>query len=280
MLRALTRFSRAVHRHVRAVWIGVAVALAVVLVSVITIDLGPAVRLRAERAGSNWLDRPLHIGRLGIRLGLGQFVVEDLRIDGLNPGDEPSLVARHIEVGLTWGALLHREVLLDSIEMDEWRMVVESWEGGRHSFPRFSGPPRPPRTGPAPVVTTLRAVHAGRGEFVYRDHGTPWSVTAPNLDVVVTKGGEYRGVARFDDGTISVRDYAPMRASLSTELPVSRADAAPRPHRPADHRRRVAGHRHRRVEPLAGADLLPDVEDPLPRDAGDLLAEGHLHAAW
>jgi hypothetical protein len=214
VLRAITRFTRAIHRPVRAVWIVVAVALAVLLVSVVTIDLGPALRVRAERAGSNWLARPLHIGRLGIRLGVGRFVVEDLRIDGLNPGDEPSLVARRVEVALTWGALFHREVLLDSIEMEDWRMVVESWAGGRHSFPRFSGPPRAPRQGPAPVVTTLQYVHAGRGEFVYRDHATPWSVSTGTLDVIVTKAGEYRGLARFDGGTIRIRDYAPMRADL------------------------------------------------------------------
>ena len=80
----------------------------------------------------------------------------------------PWLVAKRIDVSLTWGALLHREVLLDSIEMSDWRMVVETFPDGRQTFPRVNGPPRPPRTGPAPVVTTLQYVRATRGEFVVR----------------------------------------------------------------------------------------------------------------
>ena len=82
------------------------------------------------------------IGRLGIHLGRGKFVVEDLRIDGMLPGEPPWLVAKRIDVSLTWSALLGREVLLDDIEMTDWRMVVESFPDGRQTFPRVTGPPR------------------------------------------------------------------------------------------------------------------------------------------
>src|SRR5690606_12582925 len=111
------------YRYSRAIWIGLAIALAVLLVSSVSVDLGPALKARAERAGSNWLDRPMHIGRLGIQIARGRFVVEDLRVEGLTPQDDPWLVAERVEVSLTWGAILHREVLLDTIEMDNWRMV-------------------------------------------------------------------------------------------------------------------------------------------------------------
>jgi hypothetical protein len=36
--------------------------LAAALVSSLTIDLGPALKKRAETAGSDWLDRPMHMG--------------------------------------------------------------------------------------------------------------------------------------------------------------------------------------------------------------------------
>ena len=59
----------AAYRYSRAIWIGLAIALAVLLVSSVSVDLGPALKARAERAGSNWLDRPMHIGRLGVQNG-------------------------------------------------------------------------------------------------------------------------------------------------------------------------------------------------------------------
>jgi hypothetical protein len=210
----------AAYRYSRAIWIGLAIALAVLLVSSVSVDLGPALKARAERAGSNWLDRPMHIGRLGVQIARGRFVVEDLRVEGLTPEDDPWLVAKSVEVSLTWGAILQREVLLDSIEMTDWRMVVESYPNGRHSFPRVNGPPRAPRTGPNPVVTTLASVHASNGEFVLRDFGSDWGVIAPNLDVVVSKLGEYRGTASFSKGTVTIQDFVPMAADMTSSFKI------------------------------------------------------------
>ena len=76
-----------------------AVALiAAVLVSVVMVDLGPAVRAQAERAASTQLDRPVHIGRLGTYLLHGRFLVEDFVIEGLSPSDEPFFTADQIVV--------------------------------------------------------------------------------------------------------------------------------------------------------------------------------------
>ena len=79
-----------------------AILLAVALVTTITVDLGPAVRGLAERAGSSYLKRDLTIGRLSIRLLNGAFVVENLRIGGLQPADRPFLTARTIEVSMSF----------------------------------------------------------------------------------------------------------------------------------------------------------------------------------
>src|SRR5262245_18586094 len=209
---------RATYRRVRAAVAIVAVALAATLVSVVTIDLGPSLRTRAETAGSNWLDRPMHIGRLGVHIASGEFVIEDLRIEGLTPESPPWLVARRIDVGLTWGALFHREVLIHSIEMADWKMSVQSFANGRHNWPRLNGPPRPPRTTPPPVVTTMQFVRATRGEFVFDDYGSRWSVVAPNLEVTVGKVADYRGRARFTGGTIHFQDFEPMSADLATNF--------------------------------------------------------------
>src|SRR5829696_5574782 len=69
-----------------------AVLLAVLMALIVTgltIDLGPALRRRAEQEGSKYLLRPLHIGRVSARLLPGVFVFDDLMIEGLTPADRP-----------------------------------------------------------------------------------------------------------------------------------------------------------------------------------------------
>jgi hypothetical protein len=208
------------YRRLRAVAVVVAIIVAVVLVSTVTVDLGPALKARAEREGSKWLERPLHIGRLSVRLARGRFVIDDLRIDGLTPDARPWLLAKRIEVSLTWRALFSREVLVDTIEMSDWKMVVESFPGGGHNWPRVNGPPRARRDGPGPVATTIQYVRATRGEFVFDDHGSHWGVIAPNLEVTAGKLAEYGGRASFHGGTIHFEDFKPMTAALETNFKI------------------------------------------------------------
>src|SRR5690349_22316121 len=124
---------RTAYRYGRRFAVTIGIIVAVLVVSLLTIDLGPALRARAERAGGNWLERKMTIGRLGVNLGSGKFVVENLRIDGMYPTEPPWLVAKRIDVSLDWFALFHREVLLESIEMQDWKMVVESFPDGRQT---------------------------------------------------------------------------------------------------------------------------------------------------
>ena len=199
----------------------IGVIVAVVVVSTLTLDLGPALKARAERAGSDWLERTMTIGRLGVHLGSGKFVVEDLRIGGMYPNEPPWLEAKRIDVSLTWSALFRREILLDSIEMTDWRMTVESFPDGRQTFPRLTGPPRPPRTRPRVVVTTLQYVRAHRGELIINDYGSDWYAVLPNFEVVTTKAGDYRGQLRFSDGAIHIQKYEPMAAQMIADFKVA-----------------------------------------------------------
>ncbi|HUQ85966.1 MAG TPA: hypothetical protein VM096_00315, partial [Vicinamibacterales bacterium] len=212
---AIGAAGRKAYRYGRRFAVTIGVIVAVLVVSTLTIDLGPALRARAEREGGKWLDRKMTIGRLGVHLGSGKFAVEDLRIDGMFPNEPPWLVVKRIDVSLKWGALLHGEVLLDAIEMTDWKMVVESFPDGRQTFPRLSGPPRAPRTGPPRFVTTMQYVRAERGELVFNDFGSDWRAVAPNLEVTVTKSGDYHGQFRFSNGTIAIQKYEPMTADMS-----------------------------------------------------------------
>lgn len=205
----------AVYRYARRFAVSIGVTLAVILVSTITIDLGPALKSEAERRGGAWLERKMTIGKLGVHLGRGRFVLEDVRIDGLTADDRPWLVANRIEVSLTWAALLHREVLLDTIDMTDWRMTIETFPNGKHTWPRATGPPRPPNNNPNRIVTTTQFLQMRRGEVVFEDHGVPWGAVARNLDVTISKLVEYRGQVRFTGGTINIQKYEPMAADLS-----------------------------------------------------------------
>src|SRR5688572_153824 len=105
-LRALFR-----HRAVRYASLVPTIAIAIlaaVIVASLTIDLGPRVHGIAEREGSKRIDRPLHIGRLSIRLLTGRVIVEDVLIEGKHPGDRPFLTAKQMSVSLDWSAVLQR----------------------------------------------------------------------------------------------------------------------------------------------------------------------------
>ena len=210
----------------RTLIVGIAIATAAI-VSFVTIDLGPVVRAQAEQLASARIERPVHIGRLGTYLLPGRFLVEDLVIEGLSPEDEPFFTAERIVVSTSWLALLGGEILVDSADMGNWRMVVESFPDGHHSFPRLTrtdaGDPEeleaPPPTPSAEeneqyIVTTVSHLLAHDGEFVYRDHGVPWSAVARNIDLTVAKADQYGGRVSFSDGTVRIGAFEPMTASM------------------------------------------------------------------
>jgi hypothetical protein len=201
-------------RVIRAIVVTCAVILAVTFVTTLTVDLGPALKGRAEAEATRFMGRPMHIGRLSVHLWRGRFVLEDLLIEGLSPQSRPFLTARRIDISMPWSTLVDRRVVFDTIEMTDWRMYVELLPDGRHNFPRFTR--QGPRE-PSAWTTTLQYVRAHRGEFTYQDHGLPWSTVARNLDVVVARPtSEYRGRATFTNGTVAIRDFVPMRADMST----------------------------------------------------------------
>ena len=75
-----------------------------VLVAALSIDWGPTLRGRAEREASRLIERPMHIGKLSMSLLRGRFVLEDVRIEGLDAQDEPFLDARRLVVAMPWWA--------------------------------------------------------------------------------------------------------------------------------------------------------------------------------
>ena len=236
-------------RYVRRSVAGAAVVVAVALVGLVTIDLGPAVRARAERALGAYLEREVSIGRIGIWLLGGRFSVEDLTIGGLNPGDRPFLTAGEITLSVVWSALLHGEFLADTVHMRDWRMLAESFPDGRQSFPAFVrqtdgeaaaeageesiavvADPLPPDPAEADAeagrrfVTTLQYLSASEGEFRFEDHGSNWSVDLPDMDLTITKVLDYRGHAASAGGVLRIGDFVPMWLDLDTDFLIDGSD--------------------------------------------------------
>ncbi len=220
------------------VWITIAsvAVVAGILVSVTTIDLGPSLRAQAEQAFADYIDRPVTIGRLGTYLAPGRFLIEDLEIGGLNPGDRPFFQAERLTIATEWVPLLQGEVLVEAVELSGWRMLVEGFADGRQTFPALV--PREDRAEPgaaAPAaddagagdaeeadegrlfVTTVQHLHAYGGEFVYEDHGAPWSIRAPDIDLTLGKSTGYGGTASFRGGTLLIGDFEPMTLNMDAD---------------------------------------------------------------
>ena len=205
-------------RILRRVVATCAVILAVAFVTSVSMDVGPALKSQAETQGSRFIQRPMHIGRLEVRLWDGSYIVENLRIDGLVPGSTPFLIAKQITVSMPWRTLFNRRVVFDKIEMTDWRMHVETTPDGRHNFPKFT---RDGPRGKSQWTTTLQYVRAYRGEFTYQDFGTPWSIVARNLDVTVSKpASDYRGSAKFTDGLVAIQNYVPFRTDMASSFKI------------------------------------------------------------
>src|SRR5688572_1539265 len=94
---AIGAAGRRAYRYGRRFAVTIGVIVAVLLVSLLTLDLGPALRARAATEGGKWLDRKMTIGRLGVHLGSGKFVVEDLQIDGMFPNEPPWLIVKRLD---------------------------------------------------------------------------------------------------------------------------------------------------------------------------------------
>ncbi|HSC28702.1 MAG TPA: hypothetical protein VLD67_15605, partial [Vicinamibacterales bacterium] len=207
----------------------VAFVLAVVaglVVAILTVDLGPLVRDLAERRGSQYIERPMRIGRLSAKLIPGTFVVDDLIIEGLEPAGRPFLTVRKITVQFPWWTVFSRRLNIESVTMTDWDMFVETFPPsadrptGRHNFPRFTRPRTEPAR-PLPFTTTLKALLASRGSFTYEDHGTPWRTVARNLTVQMYRSDvtrDYRGRTTFSNGTVQIQNYLPFRTDMQSRF--------------------------------------------------------------
>ena len=198
----------------------VTATVAGLLVTFFTVDVGPVLKAQAENQATKYLERPMHIGRVVARLRPGEFEFHDVVIEGLTPDAVPFLKAKKITVALPWWTAFNRRLIVESIDMSEWEVVLESFPGGRHNLPKLM-PRSSGEKKKRDFSTTLRRVVASRGHIRYIDHSTPWSLDAPNAHVTYFRRdarADYGGTLTFDDGTIRIMTYEPFKAAMKSRF--------------------------------------------------------------
>jgi len=209
----LKAFARGALRHSKRAAVLALVLIAAGIVTSFSVELGPGLRTWAEQRATTFMLRPMHIGALSVRLFDGRFIAHDLKIEGLTPKDAPFLEAKEIVVSMPLWSLLRRELVIESLEISDWRGTVETWPGDRNNLPRLKSDSS--GRGSGPIHLSAGYIHAFRGEFTYDDHRT-WSTVVRNLDITVMKIVGYRGTSRASGGRITIGRYEPMSASMNT----------------------------------------------------------------
>jgi len=186
-----------------------AAIVAALLVTLVTVDLGPTLRARVEREASAYLERPVHIGAFHATLRPGIFVLSDVVIEGLTPDAAPFLKADRIQIRLPWSALIRRQLIIEAT-MDRWALQIEMFPGNRSNLPRLKSS----STEPSRFKTSVNFIWARSGWFKLIDHAQPLDFTAENVAVNFTRDvGRERYVATvaFQGGVTNILAYEPMR---------------------------------------------------------------------
>jgi hypothetical protein len=66
----------------------------------------------------------------------------------------------------------------------------------------------------------MRALHASRGTFSYFDHEMPFSIVAPNIDVMMRNFPSYNGVMSTSGGTVDIQHYLPMWTNMKARFEI------------------------------------------------------------
>ena len=221
------RFAKRWSRRFSLLGIGLFAAL---VVTFFTIDIGrisiagKSLKSLAESAGSRYLERPMHIGRIVAYPSEGRFAFEDVVIEGPTKDARPFFSAKRIFVNVPWWTMFRKELYI-AIDVYDWRMVAEKWPDGKVHLPKLTRPAKPgQKESPFPLKIKSLDVYCHNGEFVYDDHVAPWRINGPNLEFALVRANNlntYVGKAEFTNGTVQIQGFEPMAADFSTRFQIN-----------------------------------------------------------
>ncbi len=188
-------------------------AAAGAIVASFAIDLGPAVRAIAEREATNYLQRPVHIGKVRAFVARGEFEITDVVIESLTKEQPPFAKIRRVAVSLPWWTVFSRALIIDYVRISGMQIAIESWPNDVNNLPKPKKRDGPSK--PLPFTITTRQVITDDSEVAYQDHDTHWSVVCRNVNIVVARAlNAYYGKVKFTGGTLTIQQYLPMTAAL------------------------------------------------------------------
>ena len=159
-------------------------------------------------------NRDFSIGRLSVRLLTGTFIVENLRIGGLTKSDRPFLTAKSIDVSMSFSALLHREVLVDSVVMHDWDMLVEKWSERPPQLPEVHARHRQAERPEAFRHDGVVRAGGPRPVHLRRSRNAAAASSRATSRSSLRRPGGYGGTARFSTARSRFSKYLPMRADM------------------------------------------------------------------
>ena len=187
----------------------------------------------------------MHIGRISRAHHAGHVRLRRRRHRREDAGRGAVLPAKRITMYVPWWTLFRKRLEVE-VELNDWKMTVESFAGGgaQHPEAHAEADPNKPRR-KLPFTTTVRFVYAKNGEFVYVDHVTPWSVAAqPQLQLVRAENLKaYVGKAQFDGRARPDSEVPADARGLHDAVRARRRPRAAAAHRSHHRRRGVARQR-------------------------------------
>ena len=220
------RFAKRWSRRFSIITIAIIVSL---VVTFFTVDIGrisifgASLKSLAESQASRYLERPFHIGRIVAYPGSGYFAFEKVTIEGPTKDARPFFYAERILVNVPWWTMFRKELFL-SIDIYDWRMVVEKWPDGAH-LPRLTRKKKEGEVSrPFPLKIKQLDVFCRNGEFIYDDHVAPWRVTGPNLEFALVRANNlntYLGTAKFTNGQVKIQNFEQMSADFNTRFQIN-----------------------------------------------------------
>src|SRR5262249_15774161 len=76
----------------------------------------------------------------------------------------------------------------------------------------------PASPGESRVKAALQYLHASRGHFTYEDHEAPWSIDAPNIDLVIRKRALHEGEVTTTGGIVQIHDSLPIWTNMKAQF--------------------------------------------------------------
>ena len=217
-----------------AAWAGSAVALLIVLV------IGTAYLIQQNsflhryllakmiQAGEKSSGARIAIRDFGIRWIPLRMTLEDVAVRGTDENTARPLASLpHVEIGIEWGALLHKRVNLTELILDRPAVNLVVNDAGESNLPAR------PASSSAPSTSSLQVSvqHAAIRDGELRYNNSPRKIDADLADFHLDVNGgavgdRYSGNLGYNKGEVDVAGYAPLRHNIQISFAATRSGIA------------------------------------------------------